>query len=506
MTMSHIVRKKLLSSAMSSPSLLTHISPIHPKFTLSASKKLVHSASHSPLLSSYSHSRPFTSSAYNDTNPGLVGWWAGVSEEEKHPYGQLIHISAEQGRYLARSYSPWQLATAKTGTPIFEIYVTTGLQGEYKEQAIYIKPKEACDHSLGSLKHPQLELGVFPLTAVGSKADHDQWIEMMMKFMAATGNYMDEEAAKNFVAKHRSNQQVARDRGPEFVVDPLEEKTVVHFVFTVGDIEDKFTRTLNRKVLRVPGTLERKECYSFCLKLEEDKDQHLSDDHDHELYRTTDHFSLDFVDCVVRGIPTKGVMGDECHRKFVSLLVSRAENQQPLLSRLTTFNRIDIPASSDPLNGLCIGSNGYLATEVIQLRRLFGPWHEVDGIKEVSEPELCEYVEAVNLTGDCDMPAGQATFRAKVGEKYKLRPGILLEERFGAVARYKGKGRLPGFHNFKLVDVDVIILGEEYRRDGFGIALLISDDVCCCEVLSDSDCIYGVEKFANVVDLMDRQT
>ncbi|XP_074331755.1 protein EXECUTER 1, chloroplastic-like isoform X2 [Apium graveolens] len=294
---------------------------------------------------------------------------------------------------------------------------------------------------------------------------------MMMKFMAATGNYMDDETVKNFAAKHRSSQHISRDIGTEFVVDSLEEKIVAHFVFTIGDIVDKVTRNLGKKVLRVPGTLERKECFSFCLKLE--KDQHVSDDHNLEVYRTTDYSSLDFVDCAVRGIPQGGYGRGRSHEIYFTS--RRAQNQQPLLSRLTTFNRIDVPSSSDPLNGLCIGSNGYLASEVIQLRRLFGPWPEIDSTKEVSEPELCEYVEAVNLTGDFDVPAGQVVFRAKVGEKHKLHPGILLEERFGAVrcfikeletinfivARYKGKGRLPGFNNFKLVDVDVIILGEE---------------------------------------------
>lgn len=39
---------------------------------------------------------------------------------------------------------------------------------------------------------------------------------------------------------------------------------------------------------------------------------------------------------------------------------------------------------------------------------------------------------------------------------------ILILKKF-QVARYKGKGRLPGFHNFKLVDVDIIILGEEVQ-------------------------------------------
>ncbi|XP_074331758.1 protein EXECUTER 1, chloroplastic-like isoform X5 [Apium graveolens] len=268
---------------------------------------------------------------------------------------------------------------------------------------------------------------------------------MMMKFMAATGNYMDDETVKNFAAKHRSSQHISRDIGTEFVVDSLEEKIVAHFVFTIGDIVDKVTRNLGKKVLRVPGTLERKECFSFCLKLE--KDQHVSDDHNLEVYRTTDYSSLDFVDCAVRGIPQGGYGRGRSHEIYFTS--RRAQNQQPLLSRLTTFNRIDVPSSSDPLNGLCIGSNGYLASEVIQLRRLFGPWPEIDSTKEVSEPELCEYVEAVNLTGDFDVPAGQ-------------------------VARYKGKGRLPGFNNFKLVDVDVIILGEECCRDGFAIAVLFS--------------------------------
>ncbi|KAK1377616.1 hypothetical protein POM88_024360 [Heracleum sosnowskyi] len=52
------------------------------------------------------------------------------------------------------------------------------------------------------------------------------------------------------------------------------------------------------------------------------------------------------------------------------------------------------PESSDPLNGLYTGSNGYLATKVIQIRKLFGPWHEA-GDKKV-----------VNLTGDFDVPSG----------------------------------------------------------------------------------------------------
>ncbi|KAK1400791.1 hypothetical protein POM88_000396 [Heracleum sosnowskyi] len=423
------LRKKLLRRLG-----MTRTSLLSPSiFTLFASKTPTNS------LAPHSQSRFLTQNhdPHSDNSPDcqLDGWWVGISKEPKYPYGQIIHISAKQGRYLARSFSPWQLATAKNGTPVFELYVTNGLEGECKEQAIYIKHKAAYPNSLGSLQDMKVCLGMFSLTRPGSKTDQ------------ATG------AAG----------------------DSLVEKPVVFSDFTVGDTVKEIPGTCNKKVLRVPATLERKECFLFHLTLEEDRDQHVCGDHNHEVYRTTHHDFFKFVDLIGRGIPIKKISPKEDHEKYISLLLSRARNQQPLLSRLTAFNRIDIPTSSDPLNGLYICSNGYLPTEVIQLRKLFGPWHKVGGIKNASEPELCEYVEAVNLTGDFDMPAGQVALRAKVGDKYKLRPDMDLEEMYGAVVLYKGNGRLPGFENSEWVDVDVLIIGEKHhRRDGIAIAVLYS--------------------------------
>ncbi|KAK1387643.1 hypothetical protein POM88_015821 [Heracleum sosnowskyi] len=53
----------------------------------------------------------------------------------------------------------------------------------------------------------------------------------MMKYATASGSYLDKEAAKNFVARYRSYEQVAWDVGTEVAVDSLEEKTVVHIDF-----------------------------------------------------------------------------------------------------------------------------------------------------------------------------------------------------------------------------------------------------------------------------------
>ena len=58
-------------------------------------------------------------------------------------------------------------------------------------------------------------------------------------------------------------------------------------------------------------------------------------------------------------------------------------------------------------SGLYIGAHGLYTSEVIHLRHKFGQWQGDSGTKEPSDLEFYEYVEAVKLTGDPYVPAGQ---------------------------------------------------------------------------------------------------
>ncbi|GAU30543.1 hypothetical protein TSUD_65530 [Trifolium subterraneum] len=302
-----------------------------------------------------------------------------------------------------------------------------------------------------------------------------------------------------------------------------EEQNEIAVKVVIGGLVQKLSSNLSpRDLLRVAANLEMKGRRSFSFTVENevsqqdgrDKEKSSSDKSiKFQSRRRVDHVISDLAKFIGKEkVPAKVLkeVGE-----LLSFTLSQAQNHQPL-SGSTIFNRIEIPTSFDPLNGLYIGAYGLYSSEVIQMRRRYGQWHEDGRAKETSDLEFYEYVEALKLTGDPYVPAGQVlcavelqtahgqnikengdsvlpvghnilsstemlvlevirgskandvAFRAKVGKRYQLPHKGIIPEEFGVIARYKGEGRLaePGFQNPRWVDGELVILDGKHIKAG----------------------------------------
>jgi len=143
---------------------------------------------------------------------------------------------------------------------------------------------------------------------------------------------------------------------------------------------------------------------------------------------------------------------DAAERLFEMLNQDGDATPLPLKSR---FSRIPEAVASranvDPFDRLYLGAFGPHGPEVLRVVR--GRWGD-----ELGEGEEC--VTAVKLTGDANVPAGAASFRAKVGPQHKLESSFSYPEDLGVTARYKGQGRVakPGFTERNWVDGELLVL------------------------------------------------
>ncbi|KVI01858.1 Protein of unknown function DUF3506 [Cynara cardunculus var. scolymus] len=477
----------------------------------------------------------------------LVGWWAGFSDDSKDPYGRIICISAEHGRYLARSYSPRQLAKAADGSPLFEVFITMNEKGEYKHQAVYLKRSEVpTDFPIASSKLSDLISSVNPLDSIGDKGDlfakdsedtedvededdssdmaEEYGFENIMRDMIPGAKDLkikvmnlippgkidrdliskvveqimeedeDDEDDEEENDKELENMNEVTDGtdvvqididfdGADTIIDG-EGNGQIAVKVVVGDLVQKVSNdTSHKDLIRVPAKLEKKSHSSFTFSIEKEKQQVSSGSAQSPRHgdarlggnRRIDSVMLDLAKSIGRGkIPMK-VLKDV--NQLINLTLNQAQSRQPL-SGSTTFNRIELPSSGDPLNGLYVGAHGIYTSEVIQLKRKFGQWQEDGSMKEFSNLEFYEYVEAVKITGDPYVPAGQIAFRAKIGTKYQLPHRGIIPEEFGvaslmlsdfeSIARYRGQGRLadPGFQNPRWVDGELVILDGKYINGG----------------------------------------
>ncbi|KAB2603329.1 protein EXECUTER 1 [Pyrus ussuriensis x Pyrus communis] len=461
----------------------------------------------------------------DNAGAGLVGWWAGLSEDKKDPHGIIIRVTAEHGRYVARSYSPWELATAAAGVPLFEIYLTANKNGEYREQAVYLKQggvfqdssqvssksldasgslnpfdsteergdlfvadsedAEDCDDSddgsdlsedISGFQSflrdmiPNVKVKVLKVTSLG-KVDRDLISKVIEQIIEEDDEDKDSEIES---LDAEDEEQVEGDEETDVIeldADPgifqNAERREIAVKVVVGGLGQKLSSRLPTKnLLRVPAKIEKKGRLSFSFTVEKDINQQDSRGREQSSVdkkaklggqQGIDNVMFDLSKFMGKEKIPQKVLKDV--GELINLALSQFNDHQPL-SGTTTFNRIEMPASPDPLNGIYIGAHGLHTSEVIHLRRKFGQWKEDGGTEEPLNLEFYEYVEALKLTGDPYVPAGQVAFRAKIGKGYQLPHKGIIPEEFGVVARYKGQGRLaePGFRNPRWVDGELVIL------------------------------------------------
>ncbi|KAF7843027.1 protein EXECUTER 1, chloroplastic [Senna tora] len=411
---------------------------------------------------------------------GLVGWWAGISKDVNDPHGLIIRITPEHGRYVARSFSPRQLATSAAGIPLFEIFLTMNKKGEYKLQAVYLKRRGVHNSPIAS--STALDASE-RLSSVESTEDKNELFVVSTEDPESGDDKDDSSDPAEGIPGFQNvlkdmipgvKVKVLKVTAPEKVDKDLISKNEIAVKVVIGGLVQKLSSNLStRDLLRVPAKLEKgHRSFSFTVEKEINSQDgqgkgKSSSDKSTKIpgRRSVDHVMFDLAKFIGRGkVPSK-VLKDV--GELISLTLSQAQNHQPL-SGSTIFNRIEAPSSSDPLNGLYIGAHGLYSSEVIQMRRRFGQWQEEGGAREPSDLEFYEYVEALKLTGDPYVPAGQVAFRAKVGKRYQLPHKGIIPEEFGVVARYKGQGRLaePGFRNPRWVDGELVILDGKYIKAG----------------------------------------
>ncbi|KAK8940240.1 hypothetical protein KSP40_PGU005270 [Platanthera guangdongensis] len=479
----------------------------------------------SELRSAIEEERYHDASRLSRLPPGLVGWWVGFPEDLSNPFGRIVQIFPSVGRFVARSYSARQLLTKTSGTPLFEIFLVKDSNGEYITQVVILQPVKGnstvspsppsktddgplTDSEVTSGERAFEEEDVSDKTNevaaekgagnIISKEPNEEGLKSVINFLkermpgfkvkilnankteevkaqSESVEQMkqedeDKSSTKNEDSKEESDFENMLDGAESLDEDtgPTEGDRDMAVKLFIGGVLHNTEDVLSKSFNRLPAELKDIERDSFVLHI-----SGRSDEPDIEEQKATRvkvaaiaaQAASDLMPPEVAkawSMDTTKVSKDL--QEVVKFAVSQAQRRSRL-SKTTVFNRIIADNSGlDPFEGLFVGAFGPFGTEVIQLQRKYGHWKDSDGTD--SEIEFFEYVEAVKLTGDLNVPAGQVTFRAKIGKGNRLVNRGAYPEELGVVASYKGQGRIaePGFRNPQWVDGMLVQLNGK----GFG--------------------------------------
>lgn len=449
----------------------------------------------------------------------LVGWWVGYAKDTDDSIGRIVRISPGVGRYVAKSYSPRQLVTASSGSPLFEIFLVRDEDETYTMKVVHLRPTKgtSTSSSLSSTatEDPvKVESGSSPESSalsegITEEANTDTTLkgtEDVEEKIQDVGRTKESgvEGLKSVLNFFKSRipefkvqvinvdvpeeTELVTDSSEESVQDDvkstsessLEEPSTEEFqeedasdgdsdsnddgkspevkLFISGVVHNKEDAGA-KSYVRVPAEISNLERDSFELYIPgKGSDRDLAETK--AAKQKVADMAAKLASELMPSDVAKALWGttkssSKINKEVQELLKLTLSKARVKLTENTIFNRITTDSNgSDPFNGLYVGAFSPYGPEVVQLRRKFGHWNSTD------EVGFFEYVEAVKLTGDLSVPAGQVTFRAKVGKGSRLENRGAYPEEFGVTASYKGQGRIaqPGFKNPRWVDGELLVL------------------------------------------------
>ncbi|ERN06645.1 hypothetical protein AMTR_s00058p00181770 [Amborella trichopoda] len=449
------------------------------------------------------------------TGSGLVGWWVGWSEGFDDPLGKIVQITPAVGRFVARSFSPRQLTTVSSGTPLFEIFVVKDAIEGYKMQAVYLQPPKGSSSQSTSSSLKSSDVASTPDSQ--KLSEEDKMNEFSSEKVDGKQNDIKdvtEEGLRSFI-------NFLKDRIPSLKVkvltniSPVDVKKGINLVeqlqgddgngdsvessddddgsssdfqdeevlaggdgdlgsdgkdmnvkLVIGGVLQTDEESSSKAPTRVPAQIKDIERDSFVLCIPGNGESGAGWGKASKLelaqiaaQAASELMPPDVAKAFLRMDKAFPKVSRNL-REIVKYAIVQAQRRN-ILSPTTMFHRIkNGNESTDPLDGLYVGAFGPFESEVVQLRCKVGPWPRLDENDEsFSNFEFCQYVEAVKLTGDLNVPAGQVTFLAKVGQENRLVNNGSYPEELGVVMRYKGRGRIaePGFQNPRWVDGELLL-------------------------------------------------
>eukprot|EP00958_Prasinococcus_capsulatus_P022964 scaffold3316_cov390-Prasinococcus_capsulatus_cf.AAC.2 len=330
-----------------------------------------------------------------DVGVGMVGWWCAheTADGTRIPGGHILQVVPAHGRFLGVSYTARQLVNGAPGTPEFEVFPSVDENGEYQIECFLLR-----------------------------KERHGETDESHRLSPLAAGDVhiMDEEMSLG------QYWQLAQSSVHEIDDEDDSENTAFEVSHTRAEV---ISLSRDVMVLRANETLDEKSIYS-----------------EHEqLQRQYENNLAAAQEAAQNAMSARtGIAQKEAMQRALEHLSAAAMGRDRLGTCLPSSTRL-VRMNSEPtrgLEGLFWGSFGPHGPELVQLKQMPASEAFADAPDLMGDDPSEPCVVAYKVTGDPNVPAGEASFRARVGRNSRLEAHGEYPEEIGIQRRFAGQGRV----------------------------------------------------------------